>query len=77
MMKRSILAAALAASLSGCAAGVPAAIEFGVLGAGALRAAYCLGVAEEGKQAVRDIVAAGRQVVYCDDAPAPVEAGPE
>lgn len=65
-MVRFLIAAALAATLSACAAGIPAALQVGLAAAGAARAAYCVGVAEGGKRKVRDLLTAGEQVIACD-----------
>lgn len=66
-MKKVLLAAALAAGLQGCAAvaAIPPAVQVGVTTAAALRAAYCLGVTEQGKQRARDTMTAGEQFIYC------------
>ncbi|SDF84003.1 hypothetical protein [Thalassobaculum litoreum] len=67
-MKKVLLAAVLAAGLQGCAgiAAIPPAVHVGVAAVGAVRAAYCLGITEQGKQQARDLMTAGEQVIYCE-----------
>ncbi len=63
-MKKALAAVALAAGLSACA-GVPVVLQAAAGGAAIARSAYCIGITEGGKQAIRDWAAAGEQVIYC------------
>lgn len=59
-MRKTIIAAALALGLSGCV------LEIATTGFVVGTAAYCAGVSEVGKQAIRDVVTAGKQVIACE-----------
>jgi hypothetical protein len=66
-MRKSLSLATLGVAflLSGCAV-LPPVLQAGVAVAGAARAAYCLGISEDGKQGVRDVLTAGSQVITCE-----------
>lgn len=60
-MKKVLLAAVLAVSLSGCL------LEVATTGLIVGTTMYCAGVSEAGKQAARDIFTAGTKVLACEE----------
>lgn len=60
-MRKTIIAAALALGLSGCV------LEIATTGLVVGTAAYCAGVSDAGKQAIRDIATAGQQLIACKE----------
>lgn len=61
-MKTIIIAAVLAIGLSACA------LETVVIGLGVATTAYCAGISNAGKEAIRDAVTAGKKVIACEEA---------
>jgi len=61
-VKRPIIAAVLVASLSGCA------LETVVIGLSVATTAYCAGISNAGKEAIRDTVTAGKKIIACEEA---------